>query len=156
MKTWLLSDKPIRFLSIKVIKKSQLFNHKPIYAMKIINRSMLLIFALMVGVISINGQDIQKDSTGLPGDNFNLQGTLDLFSKANDLESFEKSINDEKNNVNNLDLNGDGQIDYIKVIDRTDGNAHAIVLQAVLGNNDNQDIAVIEIEKKEMKMQSLK
>lgn len=64
--------------------------------MKIINRSMLLIFALMVGVISINGQDIQKDSTGLPGDNFNLQGTLDLFSKANDLESFEKSINDEK------------------------------------------------------------
>ncbi|HND74609.1 MAG TPA: hypothetical protein PLQ53_09910 [Saprospiraceae bacterium] len=109
---------------------------------------MLLIFALMVGVISINGQDIQKDSTGLPGDNFNLQGTLDLFSKANDLESFEKSINDEKNNVNNLDLNGDGQIDYIKVIDRTDGNAHAIVLQAVLGNNDNQDIAVIEIEKK--------
>jgi len=96
----------------------------------------------------IFAQDLQKDSTGLPGDNFSLQGALDLFSKADNLEAFEKSINEEKNNVNNLDLNGDGKIDYIRVIDRAGDDAHAIVLQAVVGENENQDIAVIEIEKK--------
>jgi hypothetical protein len=78
-------------------------------------------FTLITGY----GQDFQKDSTGLPGDNFSLQGALDLFSKANTLEDFEKSLNIENNNVNNLDLNLDGKIDYIRVIDRMDKKAHA-------------------------------
>lgn len=117
--------------------------------MKILSRFFPVLFGLMIGMVSVQAQDVQRDSTGLPGDNFSLQGALDLFSKADNLEAFEKSINEEKNNVNNLDLNGDGQIDYIRVIDRQDGNAHAIVLQAVLGKDENQDIAVIEIEKKD-------
>ena len=101
-------------------------------------------FTLITGY----GQNFQKDSTGLPGDNFSLQGALDLFSKANTLEDFEKSLNIENNNVNNLDLNLDGKIDYIRVIDRMDKKAHAITLQAIVGDNDFQDIAVIEIEQK--------
>jgi len=52
------------------------------------------------------------DSTGLPGDNFSLAGALELFKNATSLESFEKMINEESNKVNNLDLNGDGEIDY--------------------------------------------
>jgi len=71
-----------------------------------------------------------------------------LFSKANTLEDFEKSLNIENNNVNNLDLNLDGKIDYIRVIDRMDKKAHAITLQAIVGDNDFQDIAVTEIEQK--------
>ena len=87
------------------------------------------------------------DSTGLPGDNFSLAGALELFKNATSLESFEKMINDESNKVNNLDMNGDSTIDYIRVIDNTDGNAHAIVLQATLAEDEAQDVAVIEIEK---------
>ena len=34
--------------------------------------------------------------------------------------------------INNLDLNNDNYIDYIKVIDYVDGNVHTIVLQAYL------------------------
>ena len=56
-------------------------------------------------------------------------------------------LNTEDNDVNNLDLNEDGQIDYVRVIDRVDGDAHAIVLQVPLSTSDAQDIAVIEIEK---------
>lgn len=107
---------------------------------------LFLIFTLSIS--TARSQDFKKDSTGLPGDNFNLQGALDLFSKAATLEKYEQSLNTENNNVNNLDLNLDGQTDYIRVIDRTDGNAHAITLQAVVGDNDFQDIAVIELEKK--------
>ncbi|MEY3183568.1 MAG: hypothetical protein RLZZ613_256, partial [Pseudomonadota bacterium] len=35
---------------------------------------------------------------GLPGDNFSLQGALDLFKTANTLEDSEKKINDESGN----------------------------------------------------------
>jgi hypothetical protein len=87
------------------------------------------------------------DSTGLPGDNFSLQGALAMFQKAGSPEEFEKLLNSEDNHVNNLDLNGDGQIDYIRVIDHSDKKAHAFALQAVVSETESQDIAVIEIEK---------
>lgn len=87
------------------------------------------------------------DSTGLPGDNFSLQGALAMFQKASSPEDFEKLLNTEDNHVNNLDLNGDGDIDYIRVIDNSDKDAHAFVLQAVVSEKESQDIAVIELEK---------
>lgn len=87
------------------------------------------------------------DSTGLPGDNFSLQGALEMFKKASSPEEFEKLINTESNNINNLDLNGDGNIDYVKVIDKSDGTAHAFILQVPVSENENQDVAVIELDK---------
>jgi hypothetical protein len=87
------------------------------------------------------------DSTGLPGDNFSLQGALQLFRQADSPEAFEKALNAESNHVNNLDLNEDGDIDYIRVEDRSKDELHVLVLQAVVGDNDAQDIATIEIEK---------
>ncbi|MES2732769.1 MAG: hypothetical protein V4714_13515, partial [Bacteroidota bacterium] len=88
-----------------------------------------------------------SDSTGLPGDYFNLAGALDLFKNASSLEEFEKKLNTEDNYVNNLDLNGDGEVDYIKVNDYMDGNTRAIVIQTPINETESQDIAVIEIEK---------
>ncbi|TMI69002.1 MAG: hypothetical protein E6H09_21120 [Bacteroidetes bacterium] len=87
------------------------------------------------------------DSTGLPGDNFSLQGALAMFQKATSPEEFEKMLNSADNHVNNLDLNDDGDIDYIRVVDNTDKEAHAFVLQAVISENESQDIASIELEK---------
>ena len=88
-----------------------------------------------------------RDSTGLPGDQFSLQGALEMFKKASSPEEFEKLINTENNHVNNLDLNGDGDIDYVKVIDHMEKDVHALVLQVAVSASENQDIAVIEIEK---------
>jgi hypothetical protein len=87
------------------------------------------------------------DSTGLPGDNFSLQGALQMFQKAGSPEEFEKLLNAEDNHVNNLDLNEDGDIDYIRVIDNREKDAHAFVLQAIISETESQDIAVIELEK---------
>lgn len=89
----------------------------------------------------------QSDSTGLPGDNFSLQGALEMFRKSASPEAFEKAINAKDNNVNNLDLNDDGNTDYIRVIDRAEGNVHTFILQAVVSDKESQDIAVIELEK---------
>lgn len=87
------------------------------------------------------------DSTGLPGDNFSLQGALQLFKQAASPEEFEKLLNTESNNVNNLDLNGDNEIDYIRVIDKQDGDVHVLILQVPVSETESQDIAVIELEK---------
>ncbi len=89
----------------------------------------------------------QADSLGLPGDNLNLYAVLDIFQKSKTLEDFEKTINLENSKVNNLDLNGDGQIDYIKVYDHVKGNSHAIVLQVSVTSKEVQDVAVIEVER---------
>lgn len=96
---------------------------------------------------TIQAQEADADSTGLPGDNFSLQGALDLFKQAKDLESFELALNAEDQHVNNLDLDGDGQVDYIRVVDHRDGDAHAIVMQVAVSKDEAQDVAVIELEK---------
>lgn len=87
------------------------------------------------------------DSTGLPGDDFSLQGALALFQEAASPENFEKLLNTEGNHVNNLDLNGDGEIDYLRVIHQREGDAHAFVIQAIVSEKESQDIAVIGLEK---------
>ena len=89
----------------------------------------------------------QHNSTGMPGDNFSLQGALEMFKQASSPEAFEKLINSADKNVNNLDLNGDGDVDYIKVIDKAGNNVHAFILQVAVSETESQDIAVIELEK---------
>lgn len=87
------------------------------------------------------------DSLGLPGDNLNLYSVLAIFQQSATLEEFEKKLNAEDTHINNLDLNGDDKIDYIKVVDNVTGTAHAIVLQDVVNQKETQDVAVIEVEK---------
>jgi hypothetical protein len=106
-----------------------------------------LLVTLLTAFSSTAQQQSGIDSTGLPGDNFSLQGALEMFQKAANPEEFEKLINTENNNVNNLDLNDDGEIDYIKVIDKSEGDLHAFVLQVPVSETESQDIAVIELEK---------
>ena len=91
--------------------------------------------------------NMEADSTGLPGDHFNLEAAIELFKKSTSPEDFEKRLNTENNDANNLDLNQDGQIDYVRVIDNTDGAVHALALQVAISENESQDVAVIEIEK---------
>lgn len=114
--------------------------------MKLFKNLFLLAVSTAVSVCA-NAQQSGIDSTGLPGDNFSLQGALEMFQKAASPEDFEKLINEGNNNVNNLDLNGDGDVDYVKVIDKADKDVHALVLQVSVSETENQDIAVIEIEK---------
>ena len=83
----------------------------------------------------------------LPGDNFSLQGALEMFKQSKTPEDFEKKLNTKDNYVNNLDLNQDGKIDYIRVIDKTKGDAHALVLRVAVNKSESQDVAVIGIEK---------
>lgn len=81
--------------------------------------------------------------------NLDLKVVAKLFGEAKDLEDFEKKLNDPQAALVNLDLNGDGDVDYIRVIETTSGNKHLIVLQAVLAKDIYQDVASIYVEKDE-------
>jgi hypothetical protein len=115
--------------------------------MKTIRYYFYLLTCLILAATSQAQNQPGIDSTGLTGDNFSLQGALEMFQKASSPEEFEKLLNAEDNHVNNLDLNEDGDIDYIRVIDNSEKNAHAFVLQAIVSETESQDIAVIELEK---------
>ncbi len=111
-------------------------------------KNVFYVFSFVMLALSAFGQSpTPADSTGLPGDHFSLQGALELFKNAASPEEFEKQLNTEENHVNNLDLNGDGETDYIKVNERQDNDARVLVLQVPVSENENQDIAVIELDK---------
>lgn len=104
---------------------------------------------LLLGAFPLFAQsdDMESDSTGLPGDHFSLEAAIELFKKSSSPEDFEKRLNSENNEVNNLDLNEDGEVDYIRVVDNMEGDVHALVLQVAVSETESQDVAVIEIEK---------
>lgn len=113
--------------------------------MKTLGLRMIALSLLMAGGMAVRGQDRDAE---VPGDNFSLEGALELFKKSESPEKFEKMLNSQDSKVNNLDLNGDGYIDYVRVIDRNDGNVHTFTLQAVISDSEIQDVAVIALEKK--------
>lgn len=115
--------------------------------MKTLLTSVVILFLGVGAVGQVADIPAASDSTGLPGDHFDLQGAVELFKGSKDLGAFEEGLNTEDQHVNNLDLDGDGQVDYVRVLDRAEGDAHAITMQVALGKEEFQDVAVIELEK---------
>jgi len=93
-----------------------------------------------------NGAANDNGALGLPGDNLNLYAVMQIFRDSETLEIFEKRLNDENADFNNLDLNGDGQIDYINVSYNINENLHTITLSVALNDTEYQDIAAIYVE----------
>ncbi len=107
----------------------------------------LTILIILFSIKFTQAQTTNNKELGLPGDNFNLALVLEKFQQCKTLEEFEKEINKEENKINNLDLNTNDSIDYIKVVDNVEGNSHAIALQALINVNEIQDVAVIMVDK---------
>ena len=95
----------------------------------------------------VGAKEYPEEYLGLPGDNLNLYATMKLFQESETLESFERNLNDENSRINNLDLNGDNQVDYIMVIDYVNGDTHSIVLRAALDKDETQDVAVFTVQR---------
>ena len=95
----------------------------------------------------------ENDSTllGLPGDNLDLYAVLDLFQKSKTIEEFEKSLNLEKTAINNLDLDLDKKVDFIKVVTKNEGDDFTFILQVAVSKTETQDVAVILVSKDESK-----
>lgn len=128
-------------------------NKRSIYIVSLFVKSIIMKKMLIIWLLSgmfFSATTAQYDDafpTGYEGDNFSLEGAIDLFKNSNSLDQFERKLNTRTNWVNNLDLNFDGRTDYIRVEHKRQGDFHAVILQALVGAWDIQDVAVIEIEK---------
>lgn len=109
-------------------------------------KTYFFVLTFSLSILSSHLSFAQSDSLGMLGDQLDLYGVLDLFKNSDNLEEFEKKLNSEDNEVNNLDLNNDDKIDYIRVVDYKEGNSHAIVLQVPINDNESKDVAVIEVD----------
>ena len=115
--------------------------------MKTINIfSALLLFFIFAPCRSYSQQQA-PDSLGLPGDNLNLYAVMKIFQESKTLEEFERKLNDKENHINNLDLNNDKKVDYIKVVDHQQGSTHNIVMQIPVSEKEMQDVGVFTVEK---------
>ena len=100
----------------------------------------------------------KEDTTpllGLAGDNLDLYAVLDIFQKSKTIEAFEKSLNDPETKVNNLDLNLDKKVDFIKVVTNKKDNSYQFVLRVDVSKTESQDVAVILLDKDKDKKISL-
>lgn len=79
--------------------------------------------------------------------NLDLEAVASVFGESKDLEDFEKRLNDPDSQISNLDLNGDGEVDYLRVVENSESNTHVVSIQAVIGKDQYQDVATIIVEK---------
>jgi hypothetical protein len=96
-------------------------------------------FAQDVTTITANSDDIS--------DNLDLEAVASIFGESKDLEDFEKRLNDPNTKISNLDLNNDGEVDYLRVMETAEKNVHSISIQSVIGKDQYQEVAVIDVQK---------
>ncbi len=106
-----------------------------------------LLTLLTIGFVSAQDRTTVTATSSDISDNLDLRAVASIFGESRDLQDFERRLNDPKTQISNLDLNGDGNVDYLRVIETTEQNLHLVVVQAVLDKDVFQDVATIEVEK---------
>lgn len=107
----------------------------------------VVLFANLLSFTAFSQTDNEDELLGLPGDNLDLYAVLDLFQKSKTIEAFEKSLNDTATGINNLDLDLDNKIDFIKVTTEQKDEDFTFILQVDVTEKETQDVAVILLSK---------
>ncbi len=76
-----------------------------------------------------------------------LNAVAAAFAEARSVREFEQIINSSRYMINNLDLNRDGWIDYLRVIEGRSGAYHTLLIQACLAPSVFQDVATLVAER---------
>ncbi len=111
----------------------------------------LLAIALLIGLSSLNAQDVTtvEATSSEISENLDLEAVASVFGESKDLEDFEKRLNDPKTQISNLDLNKDEEVDYLRVIESSKSDLRKVTIQAVIGKDKYQDVATINVEEGE-------
>ena len=113
-------------------------------------KTKLLIIALIAigfGSCKAQSQNTVYAKNSDISDNLDLRAVASMFGDSDNLQDFERRLNDPKYQISNLDLNGDDQVDYLRVIESVEDRTHVVIIQAVLDRDVYQDIATIDIER---------
>ncbi len=105
-----------------------------------------LLFALSNPLLAYDKTVVYAQDSHI-SQNLNLNAVASIFGQSEDLYEFERRLNDPDRQISNLDLNRDGNVDYLRVIETKDNGMHLIIIQAVLGDDYFHDVATIEIQR---------
>ena len=75
-----------------------------------------------------------------------LHAVAAAFAESRSVQEFEQLLNSPRYMINNLDLNHDGWIDYLRVLETRQGHYHALLIQACLAPSVFQDVATLVAE----------
>ena len=109
--------------------------------------SILLLTLNLISFSAFSQTENEEPLLGLPGDDLDLYAVLNVFQQSKTIEAFEKSLNDKKAGIVNLDLNNDGKVDFIKVVTEKDGDDFLFILQDAISEKENHDVAVITVSR---------
>ena len=76
-----------------------------------------------------------------------LNAVAAAFAESRSVREFEQILNSSRYMINNLDLNRDGWIDYLRVIETHRGYYHTVLIQACLAPGMFQDVATLVAER---------
>lgn len=109
----------------------------------------ILLIALMASLAFLTTAQGEDSTTIVSShaDGLDLTAVSELFKETKNLEEFERTLNDPELGVNNLDLDGNGEVDFIRIVEEVAEDTHIIILQAAIGEDEFQDVATIEVEK---------
>ena len=85
------------------------------------------------------GNNVTIQSTALPG--FNVNNFANLVKKTNNPSAIESAINAPDNDINNLDLDKDGKVDFLKVVE----SPNRLQVVDEVNNNDSVTVATLNI-----------
>lgn len=119
------------------------------------------IFALFVGLSMISQCGRKNSPTPPPltpekqaevilkeySKGLNLDAVTALAKKSKDAADFERLLNSQAEAVNNIDLNDDGKVDYIKVTEYGSGDRRGFSLTTEISPGKTQEIATIDFQK---------
>ena len=112
-------------------------------------RNLLVVLMVLVFAVSVHAEDVttvEAESSEI-AENLDLNAVASVFGEAENLEDFEKKLNDPDTQISNLDLNEDGEVDYLRVLETSKGDTHLVTIQAVIGKDKYQDVATVDVEK---------
>ena len=77
-----------------------------------------------------------------------LNAVAAAFAESRSVQEFEQLLNSSRYMINNLDLNRDGWVDYLRVIETHRGSYYSLLIQACLAPHVFQDVATVVAERR--------
>ena len=111
-------------------------------------RRIIFLLGILLATIGVSAQQtvtVQAQNYQV-SDNLDLEAVAITFGESKNVEDFEHRLNDPDNRISNLDLNNDGYVDFLRVVEVEEKGTHLIVIQAVIGQDLYQDVASLIVE----------
>ncbi len=119
-------------------------NYKKFYNFTIV--FVLLLISSHTALWAYNSQTIYPQNDNISQD-LDLDAVASIFGLSSNLEDFEYRLNDPDSQISNLDIDEDGYVDYLRVVETAEDDVRHIVIQAALDNNIYQDVATIIVRR---------